>query len=164
MRGESSVLSVFLLGSLLAVGCGQAKDESNSASGKTQSKDDSREPQDSGPPGTFSEIYSTLFVATTAARCNFCHSMPPSQVSNGLFSTGMTQQEAYTTLIAAKSSSDACGGKKEIVPGHPEKSLFFEKISRVPSCGNRMPVGAQDLSATQIEMIRSWIAAGANDD
>jgi hypothetical protein len=38
------------------------------------------------------------------------------------------------------------------------------KVAGQPPCGNRMPLGGKALSATQIRLIRSWVAAGANDD
>lgn len=52
-----------------------------------------------------------------------------------------------------------------VVPGDPNRSFFYEKISRdTPSPGLRMPPNAQPLAKADIERIRAWIAAGALDD
>jgi hypothetical protein len=117
-----------------------------------------------GPPGTFSEIYTTVLSVDTESRCNFCHSMPASQVSNGTFHTGKDASETYASILDRISTSSACGGRELIVPGAPEESLLFLKISGQPPCGNRMPLGGKALSDEQVQMIRSWIAAGAEDN
>ena len=119
---------------------------------------------DNGPPGTFTEIYETILSTQTESRCNFCHSMPASQVSNGMFHTGKDQAETYASIMDRVSTSNACSGRSVIVPGDPEQSLLYLKIAGAPPCGNRMPLGGKALSATQVQMIRSWIAAGANND
>jgi hypothetical protein len=53
-------------------------------------------------------------------------------------------------------------GKTLVVAGHPEMSLLFLKLSPNPPCGSRMPLGGTAFTDAQLEMIRSWIAAGAN--
>lgn len=122
------------------------------------------DPGDGAPPGTFTEVFETLFPPTTNARCDFCHSMPASDISNGNLSTGTDQASAYAALVAGKSTSSRCGGKPLVVPFHPEESLLLDKVLDKPTCGDRMPLGGMALSAAQVETIRSWIAAGARDD
>jgi hypothetical protein len=119
---------------------------------------------DQGPPGTFTEIYDTILSTQTESRCNFCHSMPASQVSNGMFHTGNDKAETYAALLGSTSASTACAGRDVVVPGDPEQSLFVLKVSGQPPCGNRMPLGGKALSSAQIQMIKSWVATGANDD
>lgn len=116
------------------------------------------------PAGTFTEIHEMLFPPTTNARCDFCHSMPASDISNGNLSTGTTQDSAYAALINQVSTSSRCGGKKLVVPYHPEDSLLLDKMQGTPSCGDRMPLGGMALSDTELEVVRSWIAAGAAND
>ena len=48
-----------------------------------------------------------------------------------------------------------------IVPGDPDASYLFEKISPSPRTGARMPFLADPLSDEEIELIRTWIAEGA---
>jgi len=117
-----------------------------------------------GSGATFTEIYSTLFPATTAPRCNFCHGMPPSAISNGNLTVGMDQKSAYAGLVGKTSMDPRCMGMSLVTPGKPETSLFYLKVAATPPCGDRMPLGGSPLSDAQIEMIRSWIAAGAKDD
>lgn len=116
------------------------------------------------PAATFSQIYPAIFPATTRAQCNFCHSLPPNERSNGKLSMGETRDAAYAALVGPKSVSAACGGKAYVVPGNPEESLFYTKVTTSPTCGDRMPLGGDPLSADQLEMIRSWIAAGAENN
>ena len=116
----------------------------------------------SAPEATFTEIYTALWPITTRAQCNFCHGLPPNQTSNGLLSMGSDQATAYAALMAT-STSTACGGKKYVVPGDPDSSLLVSKLS-TPTCGNRMPLGGTELTADQLDQVRSWIEAGAKDN
>jgi hypothetical protein len=116
------------------------------------------------PPGTFSEIYPMLFPAETNARCNFCHGMPASNQSNGSLHMGTVKTVAYEALVDKNSVSNRCGGKPLVVAGKPEMSLFLQKLSATPPCGDRMPVGGKVLSDVQLAMIQSWIADGAKDN
>jgi hypothetical protein len=140
-----------MIGALLLAACG----------GDGSKMDD--EP-DAGPPGTFAEIYDQLFPLQTNARCDFCHGMPPSQVSNGFLSTGSDRDAAYAALVGKTSASKDCKGKKLVEPYHPEDSLLLDKVSGSPTCASQMPLGGMALSASQVELIRSWIAAGAKND
>ena len=117
-------------------------------------------------PAKFSEIYAQVFPAMTPAKCNFCHSQPASQVSNGKLHTGAEGdvEAAYAALVGQTSTSKDCSGKDLVVPGKPEASLLYTKLTATPPCGARMPFGGGALPDAQIEMVRSWIAAGAHDD
>lgn len=120
-------------------------------------------PAPAGPPATFTQIYPLIFPVTTKAQCNFCHSLPPNDKSNGKLSMGQDKATAYAAIVGKTSSSSKCGGKPLIVPGQPDQSLFFLKLE-TPPCGDHMPLGGDPLPADQIDMVRSWIAAGAKDD
>ncbi len=52
----------------------------------------------------------------------------------------------------------------DIVPGSPERSYLFEKISPVPRFGSRMPALLPPMSDEDIETIRVWIREGAQND
>lgn len=117
-----------------------------------------------GAPGTFRGVYAMLFPTMTNARCNFCHSMPPTDVSNGHLYMGNDQGAAFAALVGQTSVSAKCMGRPLVLANHPESSLFFEKLAGSPPCGDRMPLGGAALSATQLRMIESWIANGANND
>jgi hypothetical protein len=118
------------------------------------------------PAAKFSEIYAQIFPAMSKAKCNFCHSQPASQVSNGKLYTGAEGEvhTAYAALVGQTSVSKDCAGKALVVPGKPEESLLYTKLSATPPCGAEMPFGGGALPEAQVEMVRSWIAAGAHDD
>jgi hypothetical protein len=124
---------------------------------------------DSGPAtavtgAKFSEIYPLLFPSETNPRCDSCHAMPASEVSNGKLHMGMDKATAYAALVGKTSSGRQCAGKPLVVPGQPDMSLFLQKLKATPPCGSRMPIGGAALSDTQLEAVRSWIAAGAKND
>ncbi len=56
-------------------------------------------------------------------------------------------------------SSVTCNGWALVVPGSPENSFLYHKVSQgVPACGEHMPVMGQ-LSPTQIDCIGQWITS-----
>jgi hypothetical protein len=66
------------------------------------------------------------------------------------------------------------GGKhgSPVVPGNPEKSILYQKISPNPMFGDRMPLdpkkkrgtpSMKSLSEDEIKVIRAWIEQGAKD-
>ena len=120
----------------------------------------------SSPPATFTQIYAALFPLGTSAQCNYCHNRPANDISNGKLNMGETQAAAYTALFGVASVSARCGstGKKLVVAGDASASLLLIKCSATPTCGDRMPQGSTPLTDAQLEMVRSWIAAGAKND
>lgn len=112
---------------------------------------------------TFTAIYPLMFPRSTKGQCNLCHSLPPNQKSNGKLSVGADRAAAYAALVGTTSTSLDCSGKAYLVPGKPDESLLLTKLAS-PSCGDRMPLGGEPLPEDQLRMIRSWIAAGAQDN
>ena len=54
---------------------------------------------------------------------------------------------------------------KRVLPGHPESSYIILKLKGDPRIvGERMPFGGPYLSASDIQMVQDWIAAGAKND
>lgn len=53
-------------------------------------------------------------------------------------------------------------GKNIVQPEEPDNSPLVDKIEPDPDHGSRMPQGGQ-LSEDQIDLIRQWIAEGANE-
>jgi hypothetical protein len=105
-----------------------------------------------------------MFPMKTNARCDACHANPANDVGNGNLQMGTDKVMAYAALVGKTSKSSRCMNKPLVVPSHPEMSLMLQKLSPMPPCGSRMPVGGNPFTAEQLEMIRSWIAAGAKDD
>lgn len=119
---------------------------------------------DSTTPATFTAVYSMLFPRATKSQCDFCHGLPPNQLSNGRLSMGMDQATAYAALVGQSSTSDACGPMSLVVPGDPAASLMMLKLTSTPPCGEQMPLGGDPLSAAQLGVVRGWILDGAPDD
>jgi hypothetical protein len=143
----------FAIAAATVVGCGS--DGSNPGTGVQMSN---------APAAKFSDIYAMAFPSMTEPRCEFCHGMPANEVSNGKLHLGMDPATAYAALVGKVSVSAACMGRTLVDPGHPETSLFYLKLSPSPPCGNRMPNGGKPFTDVQLEMVRSWIAAGAAND
>jgi hypothetical protein len=116
------------------------------------------------PAATFSAIYTMMYPMETNARCNACHANPANDVGNGNLHMGMDQATAYSALVGKMSMSTRCMQRPLVMPGHPEISLLMLKLSPSPPCGSRMPVGGNPFTDPQLEMIRSWITAGAKND
>ena len=115
-------------------------------------------------PATFTAIYPVLFPETTNARCNACHSLLATNTNNGNLVMGTDKHAAWVALVGKPSTGARCAGRTLVVAGQPDASLLYQKLFETSPCGSRMPLGGDLLSDAQREMVRSWIAAGANDD
>lgn len=113
---------------------------------------------------SFTEVYGALFPRSSSGQCDMCHALPAHDVVNGMLETGMTKESAYEALVDKTSQSSRCMSLPMVMPGKPETSLFYLKLLPDPPCGVRMPNGGRPLSDDQLEMVRSWIAAGAPND
>ncbi|MFO0744861.1 MAG: hypothetical protein U1F43_04185 [Myxococcota bacterium] len=111
---------------------------------------------------TFAEVYDLL------QACTFCHG---TRLPRGGFSLGVDAESAYAALVDVPASNDLCTDPPHtrVVPGHPEQSLLYEKLSGTQDCGDPMPspngeINPVPFTPEQLETVRSWIAAGALDD
>ena len=50
-----------------------------------------------------------------------------------------------------------------VVPGDPDISLLYRKLTEDPPCGSRMPPAAP-FTASEVGRVHEWIANGALDD
>jgi hypothetical protein len=113
---------------------------------------------------TFEAIVQDIF----APSCTFssCHTNPT--IAGSL---DLTPEKACDTLV--NTPSCLFPDRMRIVPGHPEDSFFFHKLSgqgldEAPtgSCGTQtnllMPFGASALPDHQLALVHDWIAAGAS--
>ncbi len=59
-------------------------------------------------------------------------------------------------------ANECCEKRSLVVPGHPEQSYLFEKISSATPCeGQRMPYDELPLDPADIQTIYDWICSGA---
>ena len=65
---------------------------------------------------------------------------------------------------ANKACANLDASKRRVVPGHPESSLLYIKISIDPppsGCGGHMPYKGQTISPNVMGWIHDWIVQGA---
>jgi hypothetical protein len=116
-----------------------------------------------GAPGTWSQVYSQVI----AVRCAPCHTTPAGPGIQ-LGHLNMTSQTAaYSNLVNVATAGSACAGVgTRIVPGQPDSSILYLKVSLDdPSpCGLKMPAAGGPLSQDEVNLIESWINAGAQNN
>jgi hypothetical protein len=102
--------------------------------------------------------------ALLSARCVQCHDStdPANEMGFG------DKDAAYATLVGREAQLSACSGLGQtiVVPGDPTASLLYRKLARTQECGSAMPRGrsAVPFTATELEIIASWIAGGAKNN
>jgi len=97
--------------------------------------------------------------AIFASSCNGtgCHGATAHRANLDLVSPGVDQRLFHVT------STNDCGERKLVVPGHPEQSLLFNKITAAtPLCGDAMPLN-RTLSKTEIACISDYIERAGTD-
>lgn len=105
---------------------------------------------------TISDLQSQIFTP----KCASCHGGASPRQNLRLDST----TNSYNDLVNVNSVEVA--GRLRVAPNLPDQSYLVEKVSsNTPSVGSRMPAGGNPpLSNTEINMIRGWIANGAQSD
>lgn len=92
--------------------------------------------------------YATEIQPIFNANCTSCHG-----------GNGGVNLRSYTALMSSVGNNY---GSNVVVPGNPDGSGLVDKIEPSPQFGNRMPTGGQ-LQQSEINLIRTWIAEGANE-
>lgn len=95
-----------------------------------------------------------LFAANGCLAAN-CH--------GGTFPASGYDMRSYARMFRPGSIARSLG-LCEIVPGNPEASFLFEKLIAAPRFGVQMPINLPPLSASDIELVRTWILEGAQYD
>jgi len=80
-------------------------------------------------------------------RCYQCH--------------GPKKQKGQLRLDVLTKTARGGGSQAVIVPGHPQMSELFHRITLPPNDDDRMPAEGEPLSSRQIERIGLWIKQGA---
>ena len=108
-------------------------------------------PERPASPGPFASIERDILVPKCAGEG--CHS--GTDPAGGLDLSAGKAHEALVGVPSARRPE-----RKRVVPGAPERSYLVERISPGGDTP-RMPLGADPLSAGEVERIRNWIAGGA---
>lgn len=102
---------------------------------------------------TFTNVRDEVLLPT----CGFstCH---------GAGTGGLTLDEAgaYDALVDVDSTGSP--GNTLVIPGDPDNSYLVRKLEGGPDiAGDQMPPGGQ-IADDQLQLVRDWIEAGAQDD
>ena len=111
---------------------------------------------DPDPMPTLSSIQENIF--DTSCALSGCHAgANPQQGMN------LSAGEAFGNIVGVPSQERP--GLLRVVPGNPDDSYLVHKIEgRSDIVGQRMPLGGSPLSSDQINLIRTWIANGAENN
>lgn len=149
-----AALALVALATIVA-GCGGGGD--SSSSGTNQPLD-----------ATFTNVYANT-VNPTNCGGPACHLL----ASTTGFAIG-AKSALYPDLVNKPASGPKCGPAKtgdagdggvliRVVPGQPDQSLLYLKLSHAAPCGDDMPVGLP-LPDTKVDLVKRWILAGAKND
>jgi hypothetical protein len=99
----------------------------------------------------------TQVFAVSCALSQSCHAGPAPK-------EGLDLSASLWSRIVNRPSAQV-PEQNLVVPGDPEASYLFEKVSRpTPARGVRMPNAGPPLDPATLGALRSWILDGARDD
>ncbi len=114
----------------------------------------------------FSTIFSALIVVsfstTILAQVDYSTEIQPIFNSNCTGCHGGTSGLNLRSYSELMNSNGNQYGTNLVISGNPDASGLVDKIEPNPQFGNRMPSGGQ-LAQSEINLIRTWIAEGANE-
>jgi hypothetical protein len=113
------------------------------------------------PNGSFAQIQRQIFDQNCTSSS--CHS---SATRSGNMS--LAAGEAYDNLVNVEPDNQVArtAGLLRVKPSNPDSSFILRKLEGdlQPGEGSQMPLGAAPLPASEIDLIRQWIADGALPD
>jgi hypothetical protein len=112
--------------------------------------------------------YATHIAPIIANKCKDCHTTKASGGFNWTYANLVTN--STVTNAATVNCSFMNGSKKRVVPGSPDTSLLWIKISKTNAelkaatakCDDAMPEGGLVLTPQEKTTIHDWIMGGAN--
>lgn len=129
---------------------------------------------------TLNPTFTNVYANVISARCTSCHRPGASGVNTGQLDMS-TQAGAYANLVGVVSAGIGAGTSgvtcavaavPRVAAGNAAGSLLFSKVNSKlpmqspPPCGSPMPLpaSAAPLTQAQVDLIASWINAGALND
>ena len=88
-------------------------------------------------------------------------SVRPVLESNCVHCHGPNRLAHMPALADTRSLAGLIGPGNWIVPGHPERSRFFQVVTLSDAQPGAMPPTGHAISAAEVEKLRAWIVAGA---
>lgn len=108
-------------------------------------------------------LYFSFFGADTFAQVDYEKDIQPIFDASCVSCHGSTSGVNLANYDAVMNSVGDQYGTEIVVPGNPNQSPLVDKIEPSPEIGSRMPQGGPFLSNDEIDLIRNWIAEGANE-
>ena len=121
--------------------------------GNGEGLDENGRPLDSGPQPlgpTFASIQENVFTPI----CTRCH-------AGAAAPAGLRLDEASSYAMLVNTPSLEVPALRRVRPGDPDLSYLVQKIEGRAAVGGRMPLNSPPLPQATIDVIRQWIADGA---
>jgi hypothetical protein len=120
------------------------------------------------PEPNFPSIYRVV-IEPSCGGASACHNAMSGLLDQHHLDMS-TREMAYMNLVGVTAMGEdtagpicASSGLRRVVPGAPEMSLLYLKVTS-PPCGMPMPLGGTPLPMETTEVIREWIANGAHPE
>ena len=112
------------------------------------------------PTPTLQPTFSSISTQVFEGICVNCHNAAGAQFSGGL---RLDAGQAYNQLVNTPSTGRPASIR--VIPGNAGDSYLIHKLEgRSDIAGARMPLGAPPLPQADIDVIRTWIAQGAQNN
>lgn len=109
------------------------------------------------PPATkLSDLQASIFTPI----CSACHNGSGASLPGSMNLS--TQASAFAALVSVTSLEVST--LKRVNPGDPATSYIINKLEGTQTVGSRMPLGGPFLDQATIDKVKSWIAAGAQNN
>lgn len=121
--------------------------------GNGEGLDENGRPLDAGPQPlapTFASIQANVFTPI----CTQCH-------AGAAAPAGLRLDEASSYAMLVNTPSLEVPALRRVAPGNPDLSYLVQKIEGRAAVGGRMPLNSPPLPQATIDVIRQWIADGA---
>ncbi len=160
-RISASVLSLAVVCMAMVPGCAPSGPTGNdNTGGSNENSNNSGEPRcvptdESGETTVSYNLDLVPLFANAGCLTSACHT--------GSFPQSSYNLESYEGTFGPGDQAEIFN-LCNIVPGDADASYLIEKLEANPRSGVRMPQGLTPLTDDEIEMIRTWIAEGAQDN
>lgn len=102
---------------------------------------------------TFQPVYDAVLSPCAAA----CHKPGGSYPALDLSSKAM----AFSSIVSKPAPGGCATAGQLVTPGNCDTSVLYKKLMPAPPCGAQMPLGLTPVSANNLDLLCSWIKAGA---
>jgi len=106
------------------------------------------------PPTTNQTLFQQVQTQVLTPNCNGCH-------VGANAPAGLRLDAANSFAMLVNVASTQVPTLLRVKPGDPDNSYLVQKIDGRATVGGRMPLGRAPLPQASIDLVRSWIAAGA---